>query len=336
VAQPVQDAAPHGGVPVPAPPTGLSEFLGRVLDQLSLTAWLPAAMLVGNLAVLLQLRALPTAGVGDALTALTDKPLGVLVVLLFALVLAALVTQSMEFSAIRLLEGYWGHSRVGTALGSWRIRRHCRRRRRLLDKGDAVQRKAFAAARERLLDLPGADPVLVAAVEAGARGGDTSAFPSDVLERAGLVDWQEDAPAGLLRKMSAVDESFAGYPANHRVLPTRLGNTLRSAEDALVNVGGGALRGYVIRNLHRIPPAVLQEHDQYRNRLDMYCMFVVVCGALAVAAPALLLSHADPAFGAGAGLGYAVLAVVGYRAAVASGRGYATTLLAIDGAITSD
>jgi len=51
-------------------------------------------MLVANLAVLLQLRSDPRSGLGDAVGAVTDKPLGILVVLLFALLLAALITQS--------------------------------------------------------------------------------------------------------------------------------------------------------------------------------------------------------------------------------------------------
>lgn len=333
MAQPDADAAGKAelasGPSEPSPP-GLSQLAGRVLDQLSLTAWLPAAMLVGNLAVLLQLRGRPRSGISDALVALTGKPLGIVIVIVFSLVLAALVTQSMEFSAIRLLEGYWGRSRPADMVASWRIGGHCRRRARLLEEGREVERAAFGVARERLLTLPGSDPVLVAAVEARVRGFSTAAFPPQALADAEVVDWQEEAPAALLRRMAAADDEFARYPDNSRVLPTTLGNTIRAAEDALVNVDG-TLRGFVIRNLHRIPPVLLQEHDQYRNRLDMYCLFVLVCLVLAVAAPALLAgSRPDPALGVGGGLSYLVLAVAGYRAAVASARGYGTALQAID------
>lgn len=320
---------PSGGPSASAPP-GLSEFAGRVLDQLSLTAWLPAAMLVGNAAVLLQLRAEPESGFTDAIVALTDKPLGVLIVLLFALVLSALVTQAMEFSAIRLLEGYWGHSWAANVVATWCVRRHCRRRKRLLEKGRAVELAALSVARERMLAMPAADPVLVAAVEARARNLDTSTFPPEALADAQTVDWREDAPPALLRRMDAVDDQFVRYPDNSRVLPTRLGNTIRSAEDALIDVDP-PLRGYIMRNLHRIPGLLLQEHDQYRNRLDMYCMFVFVCTVLAVAAPVLLVpARPDPAFGIGATVAYLLLTVAGYRAAVASGRGYGSALLAIN------
>ena len=55
VAEPTsEEARPPAGKTGPS--EGISAFLGRVLNQLSLSAWLPAAMLVGSLAVLLQLR----------------------------------------------------------------------------------------------------------------------------------------------------------------------------------------------------------------------------------------------------------------------------------------
>lgn len=83
-----------------------------MLDQLSLSAWLPAAMLVGSSAVLLQLHARPDRNLALATNHLIAKPLGVIVLLLFALVLATMVTQAFEFEVIRLLEGYWGNSRL--------------------------------------------------------------------------------------------------------------------------------------------------------------------------------------------------------------------------------
>jgi hypothetical protein len=67
--------------------------MGKVLDQLGLTAWLPAAMLVGSGAPLIQLRWQGDFDLGGAVIARTAKPLGILVVLLFALVLATLVSR---------------------------------------------------------------------------------------------------------------------------------------------------------------------------------------------------------------------------------------------------
>lgn len=314
---------------------GLSEFLGRVLDQLSLTAWLPAVMLVGNAALLLQLGADPNSGIADALAALTEKPLGVLVVLTFAVVLAALVTQALEFSAIRLQEGYWGHSKAAHILSGWRISRHLARKEKLLTAGHEAEGRAFGAARQTL-EAAGVSPAVTAAIAALHRGQAISDFPDHVQRDAADVDWYEYAPAAELRRMEALDRAHASYPEDSRVLPTRLGNALRSTEDQLHNVGAGPLRGFVIRNLVRIPPSLLAEHDQYRNRLDMYCMFALVCAGLAVLAPALLLTRRDDlGFGlASAGM-YALLAWAGYRAAVASARGYATTLQALDDSLST-
>lgn len=181
----------------------------------------------------------------------------------------------------------------------------------VLERGGGLEAAAFERVRAGLAKLPGVDPLIVAAVEAAFHGRELSSFSPSVLGAADAVDWQEDAAPGLLRRMVAYDDRFAGYPTASRVMPTRLGNTLRSTEDELKNVDGD-LRGFVVRNLDKIPRSVLQEHDQYRNRLDMYCMFVLVCAALAVAGPALLLTaRPDPAFGVASGAGYLLLAVVG-------------------------
>jgi hypothetical protein len=56
-------------------------------------------------APLIQLRSQGDFDLGGAVIALTAKPLGILVVLLFALVLATLVSQAFSFAAIRFLEG---------------------------------------------------------------------------------------------------------------------------------------------------------------------------------------------------------------------------------------
>src|SRR4051812_18768506 len=56
LAVPRQEADPIKPSSAAAPSKqGFSQFVSRVLDQLSLSAWLPAAMLVGSLVVLLQL-----------------------------------------------------------------------------------------------------------------------------------------------------------------------------------------------------------------------------------------------------------------------------------------
>ena len=61
----------------------------------------------------------------DAVKALSSNPLGLAVVLAFALVLASIITQAFEFEAIRLLEGYLDtEASLPQALIGLRIRRH--------------------------------------------------------------------------------------------------------------------------------------------------------------------------------------------------------------------
>ena len=64
--------APTGSV------NGLSAFVARILDQLSLSAWLPAAFLAASLALLLQFRADKSANPLKAVGALTADPVRVL------------------------------------------------------------------------------------------------------------------------------------------------------------------------------------------------------------------------------------------------------------------
>lgn len=86
-------------------PEGLSPFLGRVLNQLSLTSWLPSIMLVGVSALLIRLHSQGDTDISAAISGLTSKALGTIVVLLVGVVLAAVVTQAFSFGAIRFPGG---------------------------------------------------------------------------------------------------------------------------------------------------------------------------------------------------------------------------------------
>ncbi len=88
-------------------PDGISAFVARVLDQLTLSAWLPAALLTASVGVLLEFRNLRSVDLLSAVTALTADPLRVLVITIPVLILATVVTQAFSFEAIRTLEGYW-------------------------------------------------------------------------------------------------------------------------------------------------------------------------------------------------------------------------------------
>jgi hypothetical protein len=63
-------------------------------------------MLVGNVAVLLQLRVDGSYNIAGAVKELAGKPLGTIIILAFALILATVVTQAFEFEVIRFLGAY--------------------------------------------------------------------------------------------------------------------------------------------------------------------------------------------------------------------------------------
>ena len=127
--------------------------------------------------------------------------------------------------------------------------------------------------------------------------------------------------------MARLDREKKEFPEQSRIMPTKLGNVLRSNEDELQV--DGDLSGFVMRNRHLVPTRVLMHHDQFRTRLDMYCLLVFVSASVAVISIPLLweLKAVEEA---GVTLTFLVMARVSYGAAVASARGYGTALREID------
>ena len=87
-----------------------SQFVARVLDQLSLSAWLPSAALVTTAVFLAQVR-IQGGSPSGALRALADFDLPDAILVTLTIVVGTVVTQAFEFEAIRCLEGYWGRRR---------------------------------------------------------------------------------------------------------------------------------------------------------------------------------------------------------------------------------
>ena len=116
----------------------------------------------------------------------------------------------------------------------------------------------------------------------------------------------------------------------YRLLPTKLGNVLRAAEDSLPAVQGDELESFVLRRWDQTPRALQREHDEYRTRLDLYCMLVFIFFVLAILAPPLMTRGSSyVAATLATSFAYLVMAFVSYGAAVASARGYSTALKAI-------
>lgn len=125
-------------------------------------------------------------------------------------------------------------------------------------------------------------------------------------------------------------EEESAYPAEARMLPTKLGNILRRTEDRI-----GAPRPAVgtVRLPPTVPTAVGAELDQSRTLLEMYCTLVFVAALLALATPValsgLLRSVAGPV--TVVALVFAGISALSYQAAIASARRYCYLLEAVAG-----
>ncbi|MEU5262854.1 hypothetical protein [Amycolatopsis sp. NPDC021455] len=308
------------------PPEGLSQFIGKVLDQLSLSAWLPAAMLVGCGAVLLQLRSQGDFDLGAAVVGLTAKPLGILVVLVFALVLAALVSQAFSFSAIRFFEGYWKGPLVWLGVYWLMVRRKVKKRKKLADRLEHEEQYAFERAVLRMLlrDFPRSFLRAVGEARYSENGPTTREQ-----RQAAAFDWQTVLPPDAVGRLSRIKQAKEDYPLPHRTLPTKLGNILRATEDS-ISRGAPDTQNLVLRRGDDIPARLRLHHDQFRTRLDMYCTLIFVNLGLAGLTSALLLPARNPVLGTAATTGmFLLLALASYSAAITSARGYCTTLKVI-------
>jgi hypothetical protein len=337
---PTQAGSTHSESTGRSAAAGISQFIAKVLEQLSLSSWLPATMLVGNAALLLQMHALRQFDLNEAIKDLIKQQWGILVVLLFALIIAAIVIQAFEFEVVRLLEGYFDSAhRIPMWLIGTQIRRHQRRRKRLETKWDTARQRAFSRARPRVLDDGEADiePRHLDVIESCLFHRPIPAgTDKKTLRKANNFDWLDYARPDDAYALDALSARRLAFPDESRLLPTNLGNALRSAEDQLTLDDEGDIEGFVIRHNDALPATLRTEVEDYRTRLDMYCSLVLVFLILAVLAVVTLSGlQSDPWAAEWVAVLYVVLSWVAYQSAVVSARGYGQGLLEIDRFIAS-
>jgi hypothetical protein len=249
---------------------------------------------------------------------------------LVAVILVATVTQAFSFGAIRLLEGYWGGGGVSGCLLRWRTGVWLNRRTKLEARATKQWRAAFERSRIAMQRV-GIAPALIAVLEDQFNGTPNleMAYSSETLAESRQIPWLEFVPAARLHSAERTNQQLAEFPQPHRVLPTHLGNVMRSREDALVS-DGNELEGFLMRNYATISPRLLVQHDDFRTRLDMYCTFVPVFLILAILSGTLLAWPGSQYVVATLSvLGFVGLSALSYRAAIASARGYGSVLSAI-------
>lgn len=341
--QPSSSASPF------PPPEGLSPFSARVLDQLSLTSWLPAALIVVNtyLVVGMLLVADPnepptSQNLTTVILALNERPIGVLISAVAGVIVVALVTQSLEFAALRTLEGYWGGSKLA-ALPIWLGTQMQKTRIARLGKlATRIEQRAFRASEQRIRkDLRTRPLLLNAVLSVGLEKEDEASSTEDRREAEQYYygkKWMKWAPAHLRHRANSISNRLAAYPeVRSRLLPTRLGNTMRSWEDKLAgDVAGPKMRGYLYAHLEKIGLRLMEQHNQYRNRLDMYAVMTFVAAGLALLDAWLLPRVLPQSAVVGAVVALGALSLVSYRGAISAAVDYGHVMLAINDAIRQE
>jgi hypothetical protein len=317
------------GVKLPAPDAGITAFIVRVLNQLSLSAWLPAALFTAGIAVLSRFRTNMSLDIGQAVADIATDPLALLVILVPLLVVMTMITQAFSFGAIRLLEGY-GRPRdllfpVRTVLIRW----HVWRKGSLKERRLRANSRAFAIARERMLKR-GIPHSVVDLLEAETLNVKKPPASEDDRRIASQMNWRWHSETWRIASIASIIEEEKLYPAQHRILPTRLGNVLRSFEDQLDEVGGD-VGGFVVRNKHLLPERLREDHDHHRARLDMYAMLVIIGLILAVISPLILAGPIEDwaAITVVSGV-FVLLSLTSYHAAITSAAAYGGILLELN------
>ena len=89
------------------------------------------------------------------------------------------------------------------------------------------------------------------------------------------------------------------------------------------------MRGYLYEHLDSVGPTLMQQHNQYRNRLDMYAVMTLLSVLLA-ALNALLLPEVLPTQAVVVAVtGLLALSYFSYRGAVAAALDYGPILVAM-------
>lgn len=256
-----------------------------------------------------------------------------------AVVVLTVLTQAFAFEAIRFLEGYWGTWRALERLAERRTRqmeaRACRLRRRLRDEirraldaaVKSIKKKQRRARRgERPSETIDWSPEQLAYLK--AKVGKRKFVPEvsdDDRVLAQRIKWEAYAPAESMRRQRNLEKRLRDFPLPGRCLPTRLGTILRKYED---DTKYEPVETFVLYLYDKLPPALKTQHDDHRNRLDLYCSMVFVMLLVTVVSVArFIVDHRGWALSAV--LVGALSVWVVYRAALASARLYGIVLVTI-------
>lgn len=316
---------------------GIFEFLTDILRQLDPSAWLPALVLVCNLAVVYQMSRRRSADVGAAVAALVDSGWALIVGLLLSLVVATMVTGAFAFEAIHFLQGDWP---------DWPLLAPIRdvltwRQQRIVGRAQAREArlllKAFRKVKYQLLENPSIPREDVARIEDSVVKAAANKIRScdarvNAHQANESIPWEDYAPLHLMRRIESIESRLDDYPCRPReIRPTRLGNVMTVYVRKMIadDPDASVSEEYVLRHLGEWPAALLEQHNECRTKLDMYCTSVFVFTVLTAISGVLLGRTVGPAPAVAIPMLYAAMAWVAYLASIASARDYGAALVAM-------
>ena len=311
-----------------------SDFVTRIRNQFNLSAWLPEALFAGCVAVLVQFRHADSIDITNALQALASAPIRMLALAIPLFFIAKVLAQAFSFDAVRILEGYWRKRGLPSLARTLMIRRHVRLKEAIIRRRHMASERAFYAAKARMISrgIPGP---IIDAFEAQVLQRELPSLTDEEARRFTKMNWRTLCDAWHLAAVDHLLSKETAYPATSRVLPTKLGNLIRATEDTLEDAAGD-VEGFALRHYGKMPRRLQMQHDQFRNRLAMFCIMFFIGTSLLILTPIILVGSGIDVVAIGIIAGsFAVFSMVSYLAAIASASGYCVVLRQIDEASRS-
>jgi hypothetical protein len=251
----------------------------RIGRYFTLVSMVPALLLVMWVYILLASGLLSgKPALDNVVYALTHWSVGKVVGVVIATLAVALILHPLQFATTQLLEGYWGPTPLATTAMKIRIVHHRKRQRELWEKVGSSKNALTQSAVEILQRQPW--------------------WRDDPETREASIDSLMEGEAGdqLMRhyiaEQEARDRHASKYPADTvRVLPTELGNVLRSFEDAAgKQYGLSALA--IAPHLHLVaPPRHLEYLIDAREDMDSAIRICTVGLVASILTVVFTLSH---------------------------------------------
>jgi hypothetical protein len=297
---------PQGGAPTASiASTALStgNLVGRYFNLTSavpavlIVVWTYTLFAVGAATGRPDLSRLP-----DAFTLSIMQLAGLILVTIFV----GLFLHPVQFGTTRLLEGYWGCSGLALGLGAVLVRHHRLRKRELRDSASVHGERYREYVAAVMANHPVSDPRQKLAILLGTEDGD-----------AAVLDVMGEQEA--LRKLQ-------DYPDDDRIMPTHLGNALRSYEDAAGKPYGISAIG-LATHFHMVgEPRHIEYLQDGRQSMDISIRLWLV--SLLATIEAVLMLLTDGLWLLVALAPYA-LALLAYRGGVAAAREHGALLRAV-------